>query len=846
MNKAKTIIKQGVLTALMAVTIVSGIPMVQAQGSAYFNTNAQDRPTLRVSNYTQNPGCSSCWTSSVSASAGEVVSFNVYYHNDSNITAQNTRIRLNLPGGVSGSHTITADIWADNAPVKTGQVTVSLNSAQSLTLIPDSVKWYPNRGTAIQSFPNGQSGQEITSGGVVIGNLAPGWSMQGEIVARVQVGSGYNPTPQGGAPSVTTNTATSVEKTLFTANGGVNPNGSQTTAWFEYGTTQNLGNTTNQQTVGSGNTGTQFSNSLTGLSPNTTYYFRAAAQNSYGTTRGAIMSATTQSDIYTPPYGGQGAPGVYTNSATNVGNTYATLSGSVNPNGYYTTAWFEWGTNTGYFDQRTDRQSVGSGGGYISVSNTANSLQVNTTYYYRIVGENSYGITRGNVMSFTTQGSPYYYNPSPSYQYYYPSYPSYQYYYPSYTSAPTVRTQNAQNIDQTSFTMWGAVNANGSYTTAWFEWGTSASLNNTTYRQTVGSGSSESTFTQSLLNLETNRTYYYRMVAQNTHGTAYGNIVSVTTSSYGYQYGTGYYGAGYGTAPQVQTLAATTIGSKSALARGSVTPYNVPTTVWFEWGTDPSLNMRNRTTDQFVSGDGSARTISAALINLEPEVTYYYRIVASNQFGLSTGSIMSFTTKSFTYTEPAPRPRPITTPTETTLVVLIPDIDNGEPQAGDTVVFTVSYDNPNTSALTDAVITIALPEEVTFVKATPRQTRKRGNEIIFNLGTIKGQSGDEIAITAKVKSDITEETDATFNAMMTYVDAKKRSQLVSTALDIVIQPSTSFFASLWEMIQALLGNWMFYVVLLILIIVWAMTTRRKRDEINLPPMPPAGGSLILK
>ena len=96
-------------------------------------------------------------------------------------------------------------------------------------------------------------------------------------------------------PTVTTNAATSVTIVGATVNGGVNPNGQATTAWFEWGTDPTLANfnSTSTQSVGSGTTAIPFSASVSGLSPYNIYYFRAAASNNGGTQRGAIRSFAT-------------------------------------------------------------------------------------------------------------------------------------------------------------------------------------------------------------------------------------------------------------------------------------------------------------------------------------------------------------------------------------------------------------------------------------------------------------------------------------------------------------------------------------------------------------------------
>ena len=63
-------------------------------------------------------------------------------------------------------------------------------------------------------------------------------------------------------------------------------------AWFEWGPTINLGNTTTTTAVGS-LPSVIHADTLTGLSPGTTYYYQAFAQDSYQSAQGSILSFTT-------------------------------------------------------------------------------------------------------------------------------------------------------------------------------------------------------------------------------------------------------------------------------------------------------------------------------------------------------------------------------------------------------------------------------------------------------------------------------------------------------------------------------------------------------------------------
>ncbi len=93
-------------------------------------------------------------------------------------------------------------------------------------------------------------------------------------------------------PAVTTIAATSVGATGATLNGSVIPNGLATDAWFEWGTDSTLAgySTTVTQAVGSGTTSQTINQALTGLATGTICYYRVAASNGSGTSKGAILS----------------------------------------------------------------------------------------------------------------------------------------------------------------------------------------------------------------------------------------------------------------------------------------------------------------------------------------------------------------------------------------------------------------------------------------------------------------------------------------------------------------------------------------------------------------------------
>jgi lysophospholipase L1-like esterase len=96
-------------------------------------------------------------------------------------------------------------------------------------------------------------------------------------------------------PETTTEAATFITLNSAELNGTANPNGFETYAWFEYGVDSSLSNpsTTDNQLIGSGSTPIPLLKNIPGLTPYTTWYFRAVARNAGGTQKGAIKSFPT-------------------------------------------------------------------------------------------------------------------------------------------------------------------------------------------------------------------------------------------------------------------------------------------------------------------------------------------------------------------------------------------------------------------------------------------------------------------------------------------------------------------------------------------------------------------------
>jgi phosphodiesterase/alkaline phosphatase D-like protein len=185
-------------------------------------------------------------------------------------------------------------------------------------------------------------------------------------------------------PAASTGPATAITNTGAALSGTINAHGATTAYTFEYGTGLTFGNVATVENGGSSTADEPVTGTLSGLSPNTTYFYRLVATNSQGTTNGPVMSFTTMG----PPT----APAVTDGAATNVTSTSAVLHGTVNPQAQPTSFVFEYGVGTS-LNQVTTTDNAGSFGGVEDVSLPTGTLSPATNYCFRLVATNPIGTT---------------------------------------------------------------------------------------------------------------------------------------------------------------------------------------------------------------------------------------------------------------------------------------------------------------------------------------------------------------------------------------------------------------------------------------------------------------------
>ena len=247
--------------------------------------------------------------------------------------------------------------------------------------------------TAIQS-KTGHTYQDVAAN---ISGLTANTTYHFRIVATNSAGTRYGSDrifttlSATGPPVVITNPATLIASFSARINGTVDPHGLATTVYFQYGTTTGYGLTTAIQSK-TGHTYQNVAAHISGLTANTTYHFRIVATNSAGTRYGSDRTFTTLRAT--------GSPVVITNPATLIARFSARLNGTVDPHGLATTAYFQYGTTTGY-GLTTAIQSK-TGNTYQNVAANIGGLSASTTYHFRMVGTNGTGTTYGSDRTFTT------------------------------------------------------------------------------------------------------------------------------------------------------------------------------------------------------------------------------------------------------------------------------------------------------------------------------------------------------------------------------------------------------------------------------------------------------------
>jgi hypothetical protein len=356
------------------------------------------------------------------------------------------------------------------------------------------------KSTSSQNVGSGNDSQIVTTN---VNDLECETTYHFRIIATNSEGTSYGADKTfttnicGPLPIITNWAGGVITRTSAEISAGINPNGSSTSAHFEYGVTTGYGSNTSNSNMGSGSDVVELYRLIDDLQCGSTYHYRAVATNSGGTSYGPDRTFTTDScDDPLPIVTTLGA-NVYSSSTVIIEAT------SYSPSGYPCTtgAYLEWGLTQNY--GITGRDQDLECGGNRSFFEIVNGLQCGTEYHYRGVVSNPYGTSYGLDRTFTTL--------------------------PCDIPQPTVATIPATSVGFTSASINGTVNPNGYSTLVHFEYGATDSYGDATVKFYLGSGTTTLSYTETLSNLVCETTYHFRIVADNLSGTSYGFDETFTT-----------------------------------------------------------------------------------------------------------------------------------------------------------------------------------------------------------------------------------------------------------------------------------------------------------------------------
>ena len=495
------------------------------------------------------------------------------------LSQSNATVITAVPSEVTSSSAVSGgDVTSDGGAEVTGR----------------GVVWSKNHNPAISLDTKTSDGSGVGKFTSAITGLEPGTTYYVRAYVTNAFGTSYGEevsfTTLVERPTVMTAEADEITQTSAKVGGNVSATGGA--AVMERGIVWSIKQnpTTDDNKVQLGEGIGKFETILADLSIATTYYVRAYAINSVGTSYGQEISFVT----------GTTKPTVTTYTPSEVTSSSAVSGGNVTSDGgsAVTARGVVWSKDHNPTVSLSTKTTDGTGtGSYVS---SISGLEPGVTYYVRAYATNANGTSYGDEVSFTTQAV-----------------------------KPTVTTSDEIYITTSSAKVGGNVTATGGaeVTERGIVWSTSKNPMTSDNKKQVGSGMGS--FTAELTDLKIATTYYVRAYAINSVGTSYGEEISFTTGS---------------TKPAVTTVSPSEVTSSSAVSGGNVTSDggSAVTARGVVWSKDhnPTISLSTKTTN----GTGTGSYVSS-IAGLDPGVTYYVKAYATNTNGTSYGDEVSFTTQ---------------------------------------------------------------------------------------------------------------------------------------------------------------------------------------------------------
>ena len=486
------------------------------------------------------------------------------------------QVNLSIGQGTATVGTFSSINWANGSyylgiEINTGSGYVAMGTTQLLS-VPYAL--YANSsGNSNFNFPNGTN----------IGDTL-NWIWNGS--AWVPTSSVSNAQLPVISTIVATNTLTPSPSSggTITSDGGY----SITSKGVCWSTSPNPTISNNSTNNGTG--ATNFTSILSNLLPTTSYYYRAYATNSIGTSYGITYTFTTAAIAQ-----------LTTTTVSTITSSTSSSGGSVSSDGgaTITAKGVCWSISPNPTIALTTKTNNGSGTATFTSSITG--LLPITTYYVRAYATNSFGTAYGQEEVFTTLAT-----------------------------LPTLTTTVASAITSSTASSGGTISNDGgaTITARGIVWSTVTNPTITTNQGLTSDGSGIGTFTSSISQLTPGTLYYVRAYATNSGGTAYGNQIT------------------FSALPILPTISTTTLSAitRNTASSGGTISSDGGATITAKgvcWSTSPNPTIALTTKTN--NGTGTA-TFTSSITGLLPTTTYYVRAYATNSVGTSYGNEINFIT----------------------------------------------------------------------------------------------------------------------------------------------------------------------------------------------------------
>ncbi|MBO4482164.1 MAG: T9SS type A sorting domain-containing protein [Bacteroidales bacterium] len=454
-------------------------------------------------------------------------------------------------------------------------------------------------GTAEPTIENTKltAGNELGAFKVDLTNLEPGRTYYVKAFVTTSRGTFYGEqksftTIAYGMPVVNTTAVTDITLTSAVSGGEIAENGGAPVydCGLCWGTSEHPDK--NSNTAMGDLADGKFTIKMENLQPETTYYVRAYATNSAGTSFGNEFSFQTLSPVM---------PTVVTGEVSSISLNSAFCSGAITDDGgtAITEAGICWATKP---TPTKDSSHVTAAAGVNEFTLQMTGLSASTHYYVRAYAMNAKGLVYGEQREFNTPALPF----------------------------ASVVTTPATNITRRTAVTGGNVidDAGLEVTARGICYGTEENPNLYNGIQ-KHNGSGVGSYLDTITNLTPNTTYYVRAFATNATGTSYGQQISFTTDTI--------------TPPRVMLNTIYSITRFSAYFNYSVVcdneVYSLDRGICLDTLPDPTVES------PIVTHEGYGTGISNVQItDLESGVTYYVRAYATNEAGTVYSEAKNFTT----------------------------------------------------------------------------------------------------------------------------------------------------------------------------------------------------------